>query len=106
LSAIFLPTSGLVRLVLHEGPIVDPAVGTKIRGLLDYFASYTQAYLENGKARGFLRADLDAEVTARAINAMILASLEDVVRSDDPRLREQRWQQAVIRLMLDGMRRR
>ncbi|MBC7172627.1 MAG: TetR/AcrR family transcriptional regulator [Polyangiaceae bacterium] len=101
--SIFAANERLARLVFYEGIAVDPAVGAKIRGIMDAFAGYTAAYLENGKRRGFLRADVDAEVTARAINAMIFESIEHIARSDDPRAAGDRWQSAIIALMLDGM---
>lgn len=101
---IFAANERLARLVFYEGMIVDPAVGVKIRTLMESFAVYTQAYLENGKTRGFLRADLDTEVTARIVNAMILESIEHIASSATPRETGARWRDAIIRLMLDGMR--
>lgn len=94
----------LARLVLYEGVAVDPSIAEKIRGVMALFARFTEAYLENGKRKGFLRADLDTEVTALAVNAMIFESVEHVARSPDPKATGERWQKAIIRLMLDGMR--
>jgi hypothetical protein len=79
-------------------------IGAKIRQVMELFARYTQAYLENGKAKGFLRADLDSEVTARAINAMIFESINHIAKDEDGRAMGRRWQEAIVRLMLDGMR--
>lgn len=94
----------LARLVFYEGVAVDPSIAEKIRGVMALFARFTQAYLANGKQKGFLRADLDTEVTALAVNAMIFESVEHVALSPDPKATGARWQQAIIRLMLDGMR--
>ncbi len=102
--AIFEEHEALARLVFREGLTVDAAVGRKVREALELFAELTRAYLENGKRKGFLRDDLDTEVTARAINAMIFESIEQVSGSRSPRVVGERWRKAVIRLMLDGMR--
>lgn len=102
--AIFSANERLARLVFYEGMVIDPAIGTKIRALMDGFAVYTAAYLENGKRRGFLRADLDTEVTARIVNAMIFESIEHIASAEDPEREGARWRDAIIRLMLDGMR--
>lgn len=102
--AVFEANERLARLVFFEGMIVDAAVGAKIRRLMDGFAVYTAAYFENGKRRGFLRADLDTEVTSRIVNAMIFESIEHIAGSDDPVAAGARWRSAIIRLMLDGMR--
>ncbi len=104
--AIFEANERLARLVFYEGIAVDAGVGAKVRGVMEAFAGYTAAYLENGKRKGFLRADVDSEVTARAINAMIFESVEHIARSDDPQREGERWQRAIIGLMLDGMRAR
>jgi AcrR family transcriptional regulator len=102
--AIFEQHQRLARLVFYEGLVVDPVIGAKIRQVMELFARYTQAYLENGKAKGFLRADLDSEVTARAINAMIFESINHIAKDEDGRAMGRRWQEAIVRLMLDGMR--
>jgi AcrR family transcriptional regulator len=102
--AIFEEHEALARLVFREGLVVDGTVGQRVRDAMELFAAFTRAYLENGKLKGFLRADLDTEITARAINAMIFESIEQVSRSASPRVTGERWRSAVIALMLDGMR--
>ena len=47
-----------------------------------------------GKRRGFLRADLAAEITARAINVMIFESVEQVTRSKTPHETAERWERS------------
>lgn len=103
---IFEENRRIARLVFREAFLVDPVVAERMRLAMDLFASFTEAYLENGKAKGFLREDIDAHVAARAINAMILESVEHVGRSADPKDMSARWQRTVISLMLDGMRAR
>lgn len=102
--AIFEQHQRLSRLIFYEGLVVDPVIGAKIRQVMELFARYTEAYLENGKAKGYLRADLDSEITARAINAMIFESINHIAKDADGRAAGRRWQEAIVRLMLDGMR--
>ena len=54
--------------------------------------------------RGFLRADLDTETTAFAINAMIFEGARRCLKDPDPRASAARWTEAVAELMLRGMR--
>lgn len=102
--SIFEEHEALARLVFHEGLTVDPALTRKVRDAMELFAELTRAYLENGKRKGFLRDDLDTEITARAINAIIFESIEQVSSSKSPAVVGERWRKAVIRLMLDGIR--
>lgn len=104
--AIFTGHRRLAQLIFHEGLIIDPVIGKKISQVLDLFARFTEAYLENGKQKGFLRADLDTSITARAINAMIFESIHHIAHDNDPNAMATRWQGAIISLMLDGMRSR
>lgn len=105
-QGIFAHNRHLARLIFHEGLVIDPAIGAKVREVMELFARYTEAYLDNGKRKGFLRADLDAPTTARAINAMIFESIVHIAHDPDEQGTARRWQQAIIRLMLDGMRAR
>ncbi|MET0287015.1 MAG: TetR/AcrR family transcriptional regulator, partial [Polyangiales bacterium] len=60
--------------------------------------------LHNGKKRGFLRADLDVPLTALAVNAMIFEAGRRVLRSADRVEARQRWVNALVGLMFDGIR--
>ncbi len=102
--AIFDRHETLARLVFRDGLTVDAAVGCKVRDAVETFAEATRAYLENGKRKGFLRDDLDTDITAHAINAMIFEGIEQVSSSRSPRVVGERWRKAIIRLMLDGMK--
>lgn len=104
--AIFEQHRRLARLVFHEGLVVDATIGAKVRQVMELFARFTEAYLENGKTKGFLRADLDTAITARAINAMIFESINHIAHDEGDGATARRWQEAIVRLMLDGMRAR
>ncbi|HEY3509004.1 MAG TPA: TetR/AcrR family transcriptional regulator, partial [Kribbella sp.] len=62
----------------------------------------TAAYLSHGVELGYLRADLDIENSARAINGMILASAIASLRNPDPE-EQRRVSEAVRRMMYDGI---
>ncbi len=73
LQEIFLADQRLIRILMFESTGIDRELTERLTGLLDTAATLTMEYLDSGVDRGFLRADLDTENTARAINGMILA---------------------------------
>ena len=78
-------------------------MNVKLRESVVLFGQLTQLYLENGIARGFLRAGLDAETTALAVNAMIFEGVRHIAVADDVEKAAARWTAAVIALMFDGV---
>lgn len=102
LFALFIGDPALGRL-LYDLPSVDDELRGRLSAAFDLFADYTAGYLRNGVTRGFLRADLDVEVTARIVNAMIFEGAAQVARSADPRELGQRWIRGVIALMFDAV---
>ena len=93
----------LARLLFVEAPGIDPALNVKLRESVVLFGQLTQLYLENGIARGFLRAGLDAETTALAVNAMIFEGVRHIADASDADQAAERWTAAVIALMFDGV---
>ncbi|MER2241660.1 MAG: TetR/AcrR family transcriptional regulator, partial [Rhodococcus sp. (in: high G+C Gram-positive bacteria)] len=71
--------------------------------LLDQSASLTAAYLHRGVECGYLRADLDVDNTAQAVNGMMLASAIQGLRADSS-VDCAALNQAISRLMFDGIR--
>ena len=69
------------KLLFVEAIGVSDKLDTMIEGLFELLVKLTEAYLVNGKQKGFLRDDLDAELTALAINAMIMEGGLYVVRA-------------------------
>ena len=94
---------GLVQVVALEATSIDEELTLRALGLIDTVTAVTRAYLDNGVRRGFLRADLDSEVTAKAINGMILPGLLDSVRGKVPPSERERYIQAAIELILRGI---
>ncbi|RZU51823.1 TetR family transcriptional regulator [Krasilnikovia cinnamomea] len=103
LYELFAADPALGRLVFFDLATVDDDLRGRHREALDRFADFTAAYLRNGVDRGFLRPDLDVEVTARVVNGMVFEGAAQVAR--DPAALELRdaWIRAVVTLMFDGL---
>lgn len=90
------------RLLLFEAAGIDKAMADRVLDFFDTATALTAAYLSHGVELGYLRADLDVENTARAINGMIMAAAISVFRS--PEAADQRaLSEAIRRVMYDGI---
>lgn len=101
LAGIFSEDPRVPQLLLSAAGI-DDAMREK---MLDLFASttpLTAAYLEHGVRVGYLRADLDIDGTAHAINGMILGSVLAGLRDPSPE-RQARLSAAIRAVMYDGI---
>ena len=105
LYALFAADPALARLVFFDLATVDERLRERHREALDRFADYTAAYLRNGQERGFLRADLDARVTARVVNGMVFEGAAQVARDPAAVALRDAWIRAVVTLMFDGLAR-
>jgi AcrR family transcriptional regulator len=92
----------IARLLLLEATGVDAQLTTRILDLLDALRSLTADYLRHGVEQGFLRAELDAVETARALNGMIYAGALHAVRGDG---QGDGYLDAALALMFDGVSR-
>ncbi|MEV6713683.1 hypothetical protein AB0M48_16775 [Lentzea sp. NPDC051208] len=63
-------------------------------------AALTSAYLSHGVELGYLRADLDVDNTARAINGMILGTAISSLRTPEAQAAQS---EALRRVMYDGI---
>jgi len=97
-AAALRPYDHLGAAAQRSGPLVE-----RLAHALDLFAGYTAAYLNNGAAKGFLRADLDAKITARLINSMIFEAAANISDAADPKPLRDRLVHAVTTLMFDGV---
>lgn len=93
----------LSRILFFEAPGIDDAIDRKLERGLDLFADVTRAYLENGRARGFLSKRFDTRAVAEAINAMIFEGVRRVLASKNKKKAKQLWIDTVTILMLDGL---
>lgn len=90
------------RLLLFEAAGIDKAMADRVLDFFDTATALTAAYLSHGVELGYLRADLDVENTARAINGMIMAAAISVFRR--PEAAGQRaLSEAIRRVMYDGI---
>lgn len=67
------------------------------------FAEHTEAFLVNGVEKGFLRCDLDVEITAQALVGLIFEGTRRAVSEETPRAVIERWITAGVALMFDGV---
>lgn len=93
----------LLRALLVEAGGVDEELAGKANAFTDTAAQVTAAYLGHGKSRGYLRADLDVEATARVVNGMIFSvALEETRREATPE-ETQRIVDATLALYFGGV---
>lgn len=95
-----------VRILFYESLGIDEQINQMIHRAFDLFGAYTQAYLENGKNKGFLRGDLETREAALAVNAMLLEAARRIVTAEERDEARRIWIDTIIGLMLDGMKTR
>lgn len=100
LGRIFGEDPRVPRLLLFEAPGIDRAMAERILDLFDLAAALTSAYLSHGVELGYLRADLDVDNTARAINGMILGTAISSLRTPEAQAAQS---EALRRVMYDGI---
>lgn len=101
LADLFRDNPRLPLLLLEAGS-VDNELRERVFGMLATSDQLTEAYLRHGVERGYLRADLDTEYTARAVTGMILATGLHASRGGEVQDSE-RFSAAVIALMYGGI---
>lgn len=72
LTEVLLADERIPKLVLFEATSVDPQMTQRVLRFLDETAELTAAYFRHGVDSGYLRADLDVDSAARAVNGMML----------------------------------
>jgi AcrR family transcriptional regulator len=93
---------GLTQVVLLESTAIDEELTQRALGLIDTMGAMTARYLKNGVRRGFLRSDFDVELTARAVNAVVIPGLLAAVRGPVSPTERERYIDAAVGLVLDG----
>ncbi|HEY1918469.1 MAG TPA: TetR/AcrR family transcriptional regulator [Streptosporangiaceae bacterium] len=102
LAQVFAEDPRVPRLLLFEAAGIDKAMADRVLEFFEMATALTAAYLSHGVELGYLRADLDIDNTARAINGMILASAISSLRRPDAE-HQRRLSEAVLRVMYDGI---
>ncbi|MFT4050083.1 MAG: helix-turn-helix domain-containing protein [Solirubrobacterales bacterium] len=69
----------------------------------EVFSARTAQFLQNGVDRGFLRRELDVEITAQALVGLIFEGTRRAIAEDAPRELWRRWVDAGVALMFNGV---
>jgi AcrR family transcriptional regulator len=93
----------LMRFFHRESLVVDP---DRLASAMDGFAALAAPFLENGLRKGFLREDLDVEITAQALVGIISEGTRRALTSPQPADVRERWIAAGTALMFEGIARR
>jgi AcrR family transcriptional regulator len=93
----------VIRVLLGQITSVDDEFEQKVFAMCDLAVTLEAGYLENGLARGYLRADLNTTATARAVVGMIFGTamlgLNPNIDNDD----RTTTIEAAVQLMFDGI---
>lgn len=92
----------LVLRFFHSQSLVVDA--DKVCAAVDGYATFTERFLRNGVAKGFLRPDLDVEITAQALVGIINEGTRRALLAPQPAELRERWIRAGTALMFDGIR--
>ena len=95
---------GLVQVILLEATSIDEELTDRLMSLMDMFTAMTATYLEHGVRAGFLRADLDPQVAARVLGALMAPGLVRALRGRFPADVRDRYERSLAALIADGVR--
>ena len=90
----------LMQFFHSQSLVVD---ADRLAAAIDAYGVFTAQFLENGVRKGFLRGDLDVEVTAQALVGVIFEGTRRALRAPQPADVRQRWIDAGTALMFDGI---
>ena len=100
---LFISDRALARLFFFEALSADIELAGRWQDAQAGLARLGEPYLRNGVERGFLPADLDVAVTARAINGVAFAGALAALGEPDPAAVRDRWIDGSIRLIFAGV---
>lgn len=100
---LFGEDAATARVFFFEAQGVDDDMRASIEQAFQVMQQFTARYLENGVAKGFLRKDLDVEVTARAINAVSFEAIRQTIAAKHKKQEADRWARGIIALMFEGI---
>jgi AcrR family transcriptional regulator len=103
LTAIVEADPRVARMLLLEATSIDAEMTARLLGLLADGGRISAAYLRNGVDKGFLRSDLDIDATANAVVGMILAAALRSLRTPLDLEDRRRFDEGIIRLLIDGI---
>jgi AcrR family transcriptional regulator len=91
LYAAFIADIPAARLIFYEAAGLDDEVRARVDATFERFAALTAAYLENGRARGYLRPDIDVPTMSRALGAIVFEGIRRTIRASDPERESLGW---------------
>ncbi|EOQ62705.1 hypothetical protein F935_01794 [Acinetobacter calcoaceticus ANC 3811] len=98
-----LDNPNTLRLILLEATSIDKEMNAQISNLLQVGGLFTANYLQNGIDRGYLKSDLDTQMTGHAVVGMIIAgALQFLLANQDSKFLKQ-YSKAAIELMMSGV---
>jgi len=103
LADLFIEDHHLAQLLFVQHTGVDEDARLQLKQARQVLAFTTQQYLVNGVERGFLPDDLDLEITARMMNAIIVEAVNHVLEQDDPVRARDAWIHAATKMIFDGI---
>jgi AcrR family transcriptional regulator len=103
LADVFIQDRHLAQLLFVQHTGVDADARLQLKQARDIMAFTTQQYLANGVERGFLPQDLDLEITARMMNAMVVEAVNHVIDFDDPVAARDAWIRAATKMIFNGI---
>lgn len=85
-----------------QSSAIDPKIAHRS---FEVFSAHTEVFLRNGLEKGFLRSDLDVEITAQALVGLIFEGTRRAIAEGAERALWQRWIDAGVALMFTGVAR-
>jgi AcrR family transcriptional regulator len=103
LYGLFADDLRAVRMIFLQMGGIDAELEKRLMDLISAAAKLSAGYLENGRERGFLRADLDAEATGEALVGLIVGGTLFAIRDEAEPERRLRFRDAAVAMMFDGV---
>jgi AcrR family transcriptional regulator len=94
----------LLKLVLVEASAIDEELEARLLGLEDTLSAMIASYLNHGVRAGWLREDLDTEMVAHGMNAMIVPGFLLALRGEATPERRARYVDVLVSLVVHGVR--
>lgn len=94
----------LLKLVLVEASAIDDELKARLLGLENTLSAMMASYLDKGVRAGWLRADLDTEMVAHGMNAMVVPGFLLALRGDATDARRTRYVETLTSFVMYGLR--
>ena len=94
----------LLKLVLVEASAIDEELKARLLGLENTLSAMMASYLNHGVRAGWLREDLDTEMVAHGMNAMIVPGFLLSLRGEATPERRARYVDVLVSFVVFGVR--